>query len=589
MGAGHFRLDGRLVGISIATAHHTFYLPFGHKGGDNLDERIVIRYVKDLCEKAPEILFANAPYDLGWLHTKGITCNKVVRDIQVAESLLDEERFSYSLDSISKDHLGVGKDEVLLREISAIQGSEFNPKADLWKLPARYVGTYAEADARRTFDVYEKQKPMLRDQGLWDLWEMECAITKISHRMTTEGIRVDIAEAERINHDLIKEETLLKRKFQFDIWSTNQIAQYCDKEGVSYPLTPKGNPSITKEFMRDCDDSRLAELKHLREINRLRKVFIEDGIIKGNIRGRVHSQFIQTSRDNDSGGVSGTRSGRFSSKNPNLQQVPKRSNIGKQIRGLYLAEDGCLWSKCDYSSQEPRLQVHYALGDKFAGAEDAANAFREGKKLYTFFEETIGLPYDMCKDIFLGKSYGMGISKMAGTLGMSEEKCKETLELYDKTFPFLGLLNNSVQQRAKRKGYVRTILGRKMRFDFWAPPWSKVQAIKGQKVAYARFMQAEEALAKKENRDPDLVKVERAYVYKALNRLIQGSAADQTKQAMVDLENAGIGGQLPVHDELNRTNCMNEKEAYLQKEIMEQAVPLRLPTVADLDIGKNWL
>jgi len=597
-GPGYSRMDGRIVGIALATANHTLYLPFGHHGGDNLDEEKVLSYVKTLAQDpTKDWIFANAPYDLGWLQTRGISICGRVRDIQVAESLLDEERLSYSLDTISKHHLGQGKDERLLREISAIQGKDFNPKADLWRLPARYVGVYAEADARRTYDVYQRQIPILKSEGLWPLWEMESSITKISHRMTTQGVRVDLKKAQILNDELTVKENALMKQFSFDIWSPPAIARYCDSEGVEYPKTEKGNPSITKQFMVESNNPKLKALRELRELNRLRKVFIEDGILRNNIKGRVHSQFVQTSREDDSGGISGTRSGRFSSKNPNLQQVPKRSTIGKQIRGLYIAEDGCIWSKCDYSSQEPRLQVHYGLDREYVGARDAADAFIAGKKLYTFFEETIGLPYDMCKDIFLGKSYGMGVPKMALTLDMSEDKCKETLELYDTTFPFLGLLNRAVQTTARNRGFIRTILGRKMRFESWAPrmDWDVPKdkrinhtPIRGRAQAFARFTESERKLAEAEGREVNAIELERAFVYKALNRFIQGSAADQTKKAMVDLEEAGLGCQLPVHDELNKTDCQSEADAFKQKEIMEQAVPLLLPTVADLDMGDSW-
>ena len=568
-GPGYKRRDGKVVGVAIADKHHQIYLPFDHFGGDNLDKQTVLSYVKYAINKADEIIMANATYDLGWLETLSLSVSCPVRDIQVAEALIDEEKFSYSLDSISKKYLKKGKKEDGLQNAADTYG--INAKSDMWKLPARHVGKYAEADARLTYDAYQHQIPILKEQGLWKVWELECELIPVLVYMSRMGVPVNLDAAEQLNTQLkIKESALLNEFKTLDIWSPQQLGKYCESLGLVVPRTEKGNYSVAKDFLLHCEHPQVKKIQEARSINRLRKVFIEDIILNQNHNGRIHADFRQTASDEG-----GTRSGRLSSSNPNMQQVPKRSDIGKAIRQLYIAEQGSLWCKADYSSQEPRLQVHYALlgqfGKPLPGAEQAKLAFEQGEKLYTFFEKTTGLPYDTCKMLCLGISYGMGMSKMAKTLGISDEFCKTTMRKFNKEAPFLKILFDNVMNRASTKGYIRTILGRRARFDFWTNDFNNTPV---KTYGYAK------------SKYPD-GQLFRAFCSKALNRLIQGSAADQAKVAMVNAYKAGMDLRLPVHDEINAM-VADEQESNKLKEIMEQAIPLKVPVIADIDLGGTW-
>jgi DNA polymerase-1 len=369
-GPGYKRRDGKVVGIAIADKHHQIYLPFDHFGGDNLDKQTVLSYADTFIKKADEIIMANATYDLGWLETLSLSVSCPVRDIQVAEALIDEEKFSYSLDSIAKKYLKKGKKEDGLQTAADTYG--ISAKSDMWKLPARHVGKYAEADARLTYDAYQHQIPILKEQGLWTVWELECELIPVLVYMSRMGVPVDLDAAEQLNNDLkIKESALLNEFKNLDIWSPQQLGKYCESLGLVVPRTEKGNYSVAKDFLLHCEHPQVKKIQEARSINRLRKVFIEDIILNQNHNGRIHADFRQTASDEG-----GTRSGRLSSSNPNMQQVPKRSDIGKRIRSLYIAEPGRLWCKADYSSQEPRLQVHYALlgqfGKPLPGAEQAS-------------------------------------------------------------------------------------------------------------------------------------------------------------------------------------------------------------------------
>lgn len=557
---------GSPVGIAAACDGNAAYFPFDHLGGDNISRDTAIAWTRELVSQADEIVMANATYDIGWLWELGISLEgKKIRDIQVAEALLDEERDSYSLNAIALSHLGTGKDEAGLDEAAVAYG--LNSKQDLWKMPARYVGAYGEADALLTLKVYEKQLPKLAEEGLMDLWELECKITMISAKMTRKGVPVDLAAAELLNDRLRIEEAQLRKEFRFDIWSGDQIGRWIDRElGLSVPRTEKGNYSVTKEFLEHANHPALLRLKQLRDLNRLRQVFVEDGILKGHYRGRIHASFRQTASDEG-----GTRSGRFSCTQPNLQQVPKRSEVGKLIRKLYVAEPGMLWANADYSSQEPRLQVHYALLLKLPGAEEARQAFIDNIKLYTFLEQVTGLSYDTCKMLVLGIGYGMGLDKMADTLGVSRDECDRIRSLFKKKAPFIPRLFDETMRTAENRGFIRTLLGRKARFDFWSPH-RDAKAIKTWEAARAFYPKA--ALS-------------RAWTSKAMNRLIQGSAADQTKLAMTLIDEAGIDMRLPVHDEVN-SMVETEDRGRHQAEIMESAVQLKLPSKADLNVRKGW-
>tara|TARA_B100001093_G_scaffold520077_1_gene612520 strand:+ start:3944 stop:5770 length:1827 start_codon:yes stop_codon:yes gene_type:complete len=568
-GPGYKRNDGKVIGIALADKHHCLYLPFDHLGGDNLDKRIIVSYVNDVVGKCSEVIMANAMYDLGWLETLGIKVSCPVRDIQVAEALIDEECFSYSLNTIAKKYLNIEKQEEDLKE--AAEAWDVNPKGEMWKLPARFVGKYAEMDARLTWDVYQQQIPILKEQDLWKVWELETELIPVLLHMTMKGVPVDLDKADILNKQLKQKEINLRKQFgDIDIWSPPQLAKYCESLGLIVPRTEKGNPSVSKDFLQHCEHPEIKLIYETRLINRLRKVFVEDIILQQNYKGRIHADFKQTTSDSG-----GTRSGRLSSANPNMQQVPKRSEIGKAIRQLYIAEPNSLWCKADYSSQEPRLQVHYALHGQFGrplpGSVEALDSFLKGEKLYTFFEKTTGLPYDTCKMLCLGISYGMGNKKMAQTLGLSTEVCSNTMQKFNKEAPFLKILFDNVMNQANKKGYIKTILGRRARFDFWMPSFND-QPVKTFKIAKGRY------------KDQPLF---RAFTSKALNRLIQGSAADQAKVAMVNTYKAGHDLRLPVHDEIN-VMVDSEQEANKIKTIMENAIPLKVPVVADIDLGPTW-
>ena len=587
-GPGNKRGDGHVAGISIASDLGTcVYLPIGHLGGGNLDRDYVRRYVsKTLASDKQLKLFANAPYDLGWLATLDIEVKGPIRDVILNEALLDEDRDGgYSLEAISTSRVGRGKNEDLLRRAAEIHG--INAKSDLWRLPSKYVGLYAQDDARLLIPIFAQQLQELNDQGLNGIFELESGLIPIIHKMRERGVPVDLDAAARLSATLLERENRILGRlkdetgYSVDPWSGDSIATVCDALGISYGRTEKGNPSFAKDFLKNQEHALFKGIEEYRTINRTRSKFIEGDIIECSIDGRIYTNFHQTHRDEG-----GTRTGRFAMSNPNLQQVPKRSEFGKLVRALFVADEGAQWGKFDYAQQEPRITVHYAYVMGFDKADSYKQAYDDDPTMdfYGPIIRDTGAVRRDAKDLALGRNYGMGIKEMAKRLGVTEEVAEEKLRRFDDAAPFIKRLSESCALKAQRTGCIRTILGRKRRFDKWEP----VNAYQRRKLSgnEGRIIPCSKELAERKWPGTRLV---RAFVKDAFNSLIQGSAADQTKKAMLTIyEEMDYVPYITVHDELDGP-IHEEKEVKQIKEIMETCVPMEVPSIADVDLGDHWL
>ena len=243
------------------------------------------------------------------------------------------------------------------------------------------------------------------------------------------------------------------------------------------------------------------------------------------------------------------------------------------IRGLFLPEVGELWGAFDYSSQEPRLVVHYSSLLKLTGAQEFADQYNVDATtdFHQMAADIVGVPRKQAKDINLGLFYGMGKNKLAEQLGLEYEDAKDLFKEYHGKVPFVQQLADYVVNRASNKGLIRTLLGRKCRFDKWEPNAYGLYKPQTYEDAYAEHGPA----------------IKRAFTYKALNRLIQGSAADQTKAAMVALHKEGITPLIQVHDELDISVAEPETASVIQ-EIMETCVDMQIPSVVDAEFGPSW-
>jgi DNA polymerase-1 len=345
------------------------------------------------------------------------------------------------------------------------------------------------------------------------------------------------------------------------------------------PTTAKGNASVNKEWFANHDHPLANKIEDIRSINRLRQTYLEDMILKPN-RSIILPEFIQIAREEG-----GTRTGRLSCRNPNLQQVPVRNKAinAQLLRTLFVAPDGYQWAKADYSSQEPRLQIHYALLADLPGAKEAAAVFASGQKLYHYIEKHAGICYDDAKAVMLARSYSMGVASFARKYHKTKDEAEEILVQFDELCPYIGILAGRVRDKADERGYVKTLSGRRRHFDWWeVDRWDR-DGVDADAVGYSNAVFGLEAA---QARWPNN-KIVRAYTNKAFNALIQGGSADMAKKAMIALHRAGIQVVLQVHDELNSL-VRSQKEAQEMKELMEHVYDLRIPIIADLKVGACW-
>ena len=580
-GPGGVRKDGRLIGISVAAdTGFRGYFPFGHAGEGNLNRNRVLEWAKEQFKKPMDKVGANILYDLEWLNTVGIEVKGNLYDIQVAEPLLDEERKEgYSLQVLSERYLGRGKDESLLN--AAAQAYNINPKKEMWKLPPHYVGEYAEIDAVNTLEIFKKQLPLLKEQDLMGIFKLETELIPLILAMRLKGVRIDIDKAEKLNKRYKKEEARLLKSlrdfagFPVEPWSNQQLGVVCERNKIWFPSTQAGNPSFTGDFLESSKEIFLTSVAEYRKVNKMRRDFIDKVCLKMNINGRVHAQFHQLRRDSD-----GTRTGRFSSSNPNLQQIPARDEYwGPLIRSLFLPDEGNTWFRLDYNQQEPRMLVHYARLRAIKGSREACEAYHEkDADFHTMVADMAGIKRKVAKTINLGIMYGMGTFKLGQMLGLSYNDATILLEKYHEKVPFVKGLMHEAGKAATYRGEIKTLLGRKRHFHFWEPSDSRLK------------WPNKEMPLRKENAD-EIWKgrpLRRAYTHKALNALIQGASADLTKKAMLDLyKELKIVPHLQVHDELDISHIDNPAIKWVT-DIMENCVKLEVPLKVSIEKGRSW-
>jgi len=585
-GSGAIIGNGEIVGIAVAVEGWSGYYSFGHSEGNFFDKTVVMSWIKEVCALPNVKLFHNAMYDVCWLKAYGVPVNGHIVDTMVMASLIDENRFFYSLNSLSIDYLGQVKDETSLR--AAADKAGIDAKAEMWKLPAMYVGAYAEKDAELTLSLFKKLSVEIKKQDLTKVFDLETQLFPCLIDMKFKGVRVDVQKAHTIKKQLAsQEESLLlevkkETGIEPQIWAARSIAKVFDKLGLSYVRTEKTKaPSFTKNFLQEHKNPVVQKIAKAREINKAHTTFI-DTIIKHQHKGRIHAD-INPIRG-DSGG---TVTGRFSYSNPNLQQIPARNKqIGPMIRSLFIPEENHTWGCFDYSQQEPRLVVHYAA-TKFKGDEEVTDIVDKFQNNSVDFHQTVAdmanISRTQAKTINLGLFYGMGKAKLQAELGLStKDEATKLFNKYHENVPFVKDLSDAISRDGAAFGYIKTFGGRRCRFNKWEiAEWNA-----GKLVSPMSKPDAEAAYFKKY---PEAKKanIRRAYTYKALNKLIQGSAADMTKQAMLDLYKEGIVPHIQIHDELD-ISVESPEQAKKIIDIMENAVKLKIPNKVDYESGDNW-
>ena len=572
LGTGSIVGRGKVVGIAVATDGYAGYFPFDHEGGGNLDKDLVMKWFKDVCESTADKVFHNAMYDVCWIRAMGFKINGRLYDTMIAASLVNENRYRFDLNSLGWDYVGQGKNETELNNAAKEWGVD--PKADMWKLPALYVGNYAERDAELTLALWKVMQKEISSQDLGSIFNLETDLFPCLVDMRFKGVRVDTESAHKLKQQLSEQEKQLLQEVtketgeECQIWAARSIAKVFDKLKLPYERTEKTQaPSFTKNFLSNHEHPLVNKIAKAREINKAHTTFI-DTIIRYEHKGRIHADINQIRSDQG-----GTVTGRFSYSNPNLQQIPARNkDLGPLIRSLFVPESGCEWGCFDYSQQEPRLVVHYASLDQDTSVFDVKEAYEDGDAdFHTIVAKMADIPRSAAKTINLGLFYGMGKAKLQAELGVSKDKAEELFSIYHNRVPFVKSLTKSVSNRAQQRGQIRTLLGRLCRFHLWEP----------NTFGMHKALPFEQAV---QEHGPG---IKRAYTYKALNKLIQGSAADMTKKSMLDLYKEGIVAHIQIHDELD-VSVESPEQAKKIVEIMENAVKLEIPNKVDYESGKNW-
>ncbi len=605
LGSGAITGNGEVVGIAVAVDGWKGYFPIAHEIGPNLDRKKVLDWFTDVCSSPATKIFHNAMYDVCWIRNLNIKINGLIVDTMIAASLIDENRFSYTLNTMSWTYLNKGKNEARLIEAAKERG--LDAKAEMWRLPAMEVGSYAEADASLTLELWQKFKKIIIEDDLQNVFNLETDLFPCLVDMRFLGVRVDVEKANQLKTALaIKEQNLIQQikietGVEVQLMAARSIAPLFDKLNLPYSRTEKSDePSFTKNFLVTHKHPVVRMIAEARKINKVRTTFI-DSIIKHEHKGRIHADINQIRSDDG-----GTVTGRFSYSNPNLQQIPARDpDTGPLIRSLFIPEEGCKWGTFDYSQQEPRLVAHYALKFELPSVNDIADSYENDPStdFHKIVAEMADIPRSQAKTINLGLFYGMGKAKLMNELDLTKDKADDLFKKYHDRAPFVKQLMNKVMNAALNKGQIKTLLERRCRFPKYEP------ILKGSD--WGKYIPAEDEERMKELQEmgPVLKDFEgnvikekdgkpkknywhnnptrRAFTYKALNKLIQGSAADMTKRAMVNLYKEGYLAHIQIHDELD-FSIESKDQADKIKKIMEQAVDLEVPNKVDYESGPNW-
>ena len=563
---------GYITGVAIATKDFSLYFPIQHKGGGNLDKELVLRWLGKQMLHNNDKIFHNSLYDMGWLKRYGITVNGKIQDTMFAAPLIDENQYSYSLNSLGEKYCGEKKDETLLYNAARAYGVD--AKSEMYLLPAKYVGPYGEQDAALTLKLWSVFKKLIELENVGKIYELETGLIPILLDMRYKGVPVDLGVAEQVSKRLQKEEddilNNIHKEFGMkpELWAAQSVATVFDRAGLSYPRTPKTNaPSFAGDWLETHDHKLANNIARARKLNKARTTFIDKMILEHNVNGRIHGELHPLRSDRG-----GTVTGRFSSSNPNLQQVPARNeDIGPLIRSIFVPEKDHYWGVFDYSQQEPRLTVHYASATEQEGASEAVDAYRnQDADFHQVVADMANISRKEAKIINLGLSYGMGKEKLVKQLDLSMQEAEVLFDTYHKRVPFIKGLRDQCARLGANRGYITTIAGRKCRFNLYEPKNER-------KTPYPY----EKAITEYGSQ------VKRAYTYKAMNRLIQGSAADMTKQAMLELYKEGILPHTQVHDELD-ISVTDSKQCEVIMKIMSECTPLCVTNKVDAEIGRSW-
>lgn len=600
-GPGTYHGDSYTIGYVLTTDHWSQYLPIAHQGGGNMDPKLVKRYVSDMLgDEKQRKIGHNIMYDLEKLRHDGIEVKGPLFDTMVMCALLDEEQDGgYSLNRCAGRYTGELKSYDELYPVADAMGIPRKKiVGNMWRLHAGYAASYAIQDGDATLKLFRTILKIMEDDGLQDVLQLECNLLRPILDSRSRGVLIDVDKIDQLKQkytaraEEIKSEIARRTSCRIDLWSGQSLATVFDECGVQYGYSEKGNPTFDDEYLAANDHWLPTLVREGRKLEKAVGTFL-DGTLLANVtdKGRIHASVHQTASDDG-----GTVSGRFAYSNPNLQFIPSAGFIGYEIRDLFIPDPGALWACADYSAQEPRLTVHYAYLRQLVGAAEAVQLYLEnpGTDFHQMVADMAGIPRKQAKTINLGMAYGMGQAKLAHDLGLSLDDGKALFKQYHEFVPFMRELAWDTARVAGDRGYIKTLGGRRARFNMWEPAlkWTERQDLID-KIGWKAIAPQDYETALKLQRNPNHKgwynrSIRRAFTHKALNRLIQGSAADMIKHSIVNLHNEGFTIYMTVHDE-NNAPVATEAEGKRFQEIMEDAVKISVPLLADTGVSTSWI
>lgn len=601
-GPGWARGDGWIVGVSIATRNAGWYFPLRHvfDPSENIQRPDEfwhwLRWL--LNENSVPVVGANLIYDMGWLSVHGVRPRGTLHDVQYAEALIDTFA-EVSLDVLARKYCQRGKETDLLYDWirEAYPGTpETRLRNDIYRSPVALAGPYAIEDARLPIEILDQQLPILARDGLDYVYRLECDLIPMLVAMRERGVRVNVEFAEQakvvLKEEIERRYKQLKDDYGLPLPDTDsrRVGAFLSQLGVTVPRGDTGY-SVRKDWLKNLDHPAAKIILEIREREKLIGTFINGHILGAQVNGRIYPQFHQLRSDEG-----GTKVGRFASSTPNLQQIPARTKEGKLIRKAFMMDDGAVcWTKFDYSQVHYRILAHYAVGP---GSDELRARYCNDKKtdyhrdVYmnvaplmgwsTTNEEQIEQNRRPVKNVNFGLLYGQSVRRLQSTLGFSEDIARKFFDAYFQGAPYVRPTMQAIEDEMRAKGYIDTILGRRIYFNEWEPLDNRERHAP---------LPYHAARAKWGNN------IQLAYGYRAINYRFQGSEPDIMKSGMRALWQSGVLDytgvpHVTVHDELGFSRMddspiVQQAFEYTQY-VLENTIKLRVPLLVDRSEGPNW-
>ncbi len=561
-GPGVYRKDGYILGVGVYAPFLNYkkYLNLAHPDCTPEEKKNNIAELREVFKNPCPKVFVNGLYDLSWLINGEykFTIAGRYEDVITREGFLDPFAAHYKLDILSKKYGRAGKREDKIQQICDANGWKGAPQGHLWKMNATDLKEYMEGDLEEPAAVYEAQQPLLEEQGLIEINDLECRLLPCLVYIQGCGYRVDENRRKEVSdmlHTKYRDALIaFEEKYGWlpDFGKTSDMEKLWIQCGLPLEYTAKGNLMFNAEVLIRAGDLG-KEITQIKTIKQVMNNYVDGSMVEYVCHdGKIHATLYPSRKDEG-----GTVTGRFSCANPNMQQIPaKHEKFGEEIRSILIPEEGCWLAAPDFKQIEYRVLSHFAVGP---GSVTLRKTYNEDPKTdyHKFVQELTGLDRKHAKNMNFGILYGMGLNTMMSKFGMTYDQCKEVNDTYMSKMTFIKPTRAAVEGTLKRRGYVRTLMGRHAR-------------VRPEMMADGKL-------------------------YPILNYLIQGSAADIMKKAMVDCYEKGLfficTPHMSVHDELCLSVPKTKEGMECYEEIrkcMEGAIKLDVPLMTDPDMGPNW-